>query len=180
MADIVEREKAARGAIGDFVNGTTNANEMSANDKATLASTLTNGDYVARVRTRSGDYGIIRWFKNGKLFNTYKSKDFTNAKAAQFVQVMIDIEEGKPAPTSVDVSPASASIVVGATQQLTATVSPAEALQTVTWSTSDATKATVNSSGLVTGVAAGSATITATTVTGPTTTDTSSITVTVS
>jgi hypothetical protein len=153
--DNVTREKAARGAQGGFVNGTTNANEMSANDKATLASTLTNGDYVARVRTRSGDYGIIRWFKDGMLFNTYKSKTFTNAKAQQFVQVMIDIEEGKPAPTSVDVSPATASIAIAATQQLTAVVTPAEALQTVTWSTSDAAIATVDEDGLVTGVAIG-------------------------
>ncbi|MBT1685934.1 alpha-amylase family glycosyl hydrolase [Dawidia soli] len=68
---------------------------------------------------------------------------------------------------SVAVSPTSASIKVGLTQQLTATVSPANATnQSVTWASSNTAVATVNSSGLVTGVSTGSATITATTVSG--------------
>ncbi|MEX2156222.1 MAG: Ig-like domain-containing protein [Gemmatimonadales bacterium] len=67
---------------------------------------------------------------------------------------------------SVTVTPASAGIYVGGTVQLTAT--PKDSAGTsltgrvVTWSSSDTTKAKVNGSGLVTGVAAGSATITAT------------------
>ncbi len=66
--------------------------------------------------------------------------------------------------TGVTVSPATASINVGATQQLTATVAPANATnKTVSWSTSNAAVATVNASGLVSGVAAGTATITVTT-----------------
>jgi hypothetical protein len=69
------------------------------------------------------------------------------------------------APTSVtgvSISPASAGIVVGGIQQLTATVSPANATnKTVTWSSGNSSIATVNTTGLVKGVAAGSATITA-------------------
>lgn len=66
--------------------------------------------------------------------------------------------------TGVTVSPATASISAGTTTQLTATVSPSTATNSaVTWSTSNAAIATVDASGLVTGVAAGSATITATT-----------------
>lgn len=71
-----------------------------------------------------------------------------------------------PVPVaSVAVSPATASVLVGATQQLTAT--PRDASnntltgRTITWTTSDASRATVSSTGLVTGVAAGAATITA-------------------
>ena len=70
------------------------------------------------------------------------------------------------AVSSVDVTPASANITANATVQLTAT--PKDALgnplagRTVTWSTSDTTVARVSTSGLVSGVAAGSATITAT------------------
>ena len=80
--------------------------------------------------------------------------------------------------TGVTVSPASATIGVAGTQQLTATVAPADASnKSVTWTTSDATKATVNTTGLVTGTTAGSATITATTVDGGKT-NTSAITVT--
>ena len=71
-----------------------------------------------------------------------------------------------PPVASVDVTPPTASIVVGATQQLTATPKDANgnALtgRAVTWSTSDATVATVDTNGLVTGIAVGTATITAT------------------
>ncbi|MNW17250.1 Bacterial Ig-like domain (group 2) [compost metagenome] len=61
---------------------------------------------------------------------------------------------------------------------LEAEVTPIGASQTVTWSTSDATKATVSETGLVTGVAVGSATITATSVADPTKIDTCAVTVT--
>ena len=73
-----------------------------------------------------------------------------------------------PAPvvTTVTVSPGSASVVAGSTVSLQATVKDQNGNvmtgQTVTWSTSNSAAATVNSSGVVSGVAAGSATITAT------------------
>lgn len=82
------------------------------------------------------------------------------------------------AVTGVSVSPASASVSVNNTVQLTATVSPSNATnKNVTWSSSNTAVATVNSSGLVTGVAAGTATITVTTSDGNKTA-TSTITVT--
>ncbi|HEY1952511.1 MAG TPA: Ig-like domain-containing protein [Gemmatimonadaceae bacterium] len=71
-----------------------------------------------------------------------------------------------PVVASVTVSPGSASIVVGATTALQATVKDSNGNvmsgQNVAWSTSNAAAATVSSSGVVTGAAAGSATITAT------------------
>jgi uncharacterized protein YjdB len=71
-----------------------------------------------------------------------------------------------PVVTTVTVAPSTASIVVGATAPLMATVRDAlgnvMTAQTIVWSTNNAAAATVNSSGVVTGVAAGSATITAT------------------
>src|SRR2546425_2494982 len=67
---------------------------------------------------------------------------------------------------SVTVSPATASLMVGATTQLTATAKDLNGTaltgRTVTWATSNAAVALVSASGLVTGVAAGAATITAT------------------
>ena len=82
------------------------------------------------------------------------------------------LEPGPPAappaiPESITVSLASATVMVGDTQQLTATLNISDGTShditaSVTWSTSDEAVATVDSSGLVTTVGAGTATITAT------------------
>jgi hypothetical protein len=70
------------------------------------------------------------------------------------------------AVASVTVSPASSAVLVGGTLQFTATPKDASGNplsgQVITWATNSAPVATVSASGLVTGVAAGSATITAT------------------
>jgi len=67
---------------------------------------------------------------------------------------------------SVTVSPSSANVAITGTVQLTATPKDANGnpltSRAISWSSSDNTIATVNSSGLVTGVAAGTVTITAT------------------
>jgi hypothetical protein len=82
----------------------------------------------------------------------------------------VEIKAGNTGPVvpvvSVDVTPASASIAVGGTVQLTATARNAEgeplAGHPFTWATDAPTIATVSPAGLVTGVGAGPATITAT------------------
>jgi uncharacterized protein YjdB len=71
---------------------------------------------------------------------------------------------GPPAVATVSLSPTSAQVEVGLTTQLTASVqdSKGNALSNpVTWSSSATTVASVSATGVVTGVAAGSATITA-------------------
>ena len=66
--------------------------------------------------------------------------------------------------SGVSVSPTSVSLNEGGTTQLTATVLPSDATnKNVSWNSNNTSVATVNSSGLVTGVANGSATITVTT-----------------
>lgn len=66
----------------------------------------------------------------------------------------------------VTVTPSTATVGIGVTQQLTATATDALGTvltgRTIAWGTSDATKATVSNTGLVTGVAPGSVTISAT------------------
>ncbi|MFA5942467.1 MAG: Ig-like domain-containing protein [Candidatus Paceibacterota bacterium] len=69
--------------------------------------------------------------------------------------------------TSVSVTPATASVLVGATQQLTAALldqrnDPFTSVASTTWVSSNPLIATVDANGLVTGVAVGTATITAT------------------
>jgi len=68
--------------------------------------------------------------------------------------------------TSIAVTPASSSILVGATQQLTATATyndgtSGNVTTTATWKSGTPAVATINSSGLASGVASGSTTITA-------------------
>ena len=71
------------------------------------------------------------------------------------------------AVNSVSLDSASASVKEGKTVTLVATVYPTNATnKSVNWSSSSTSVATVNSSGVVTGVAAGNATITVTTVDG--------------
>lgn len=66
------------------------------------------------------------------------------------------------AATGVSVAPTTATVAVGATTTLAATKAPTNASGTVVWSSSDTSVATVDQSGVVTGVADGTATITAT------------------
>ena len=90
--------------------------------------------------------------------------------------ISVIADSGASTGDSVTVSPSTASVTVGGTVTLTAQTLPAN--RAVTWTSSDATKATV-ANGVVTGVGAGSATITATaTINGSTYTDTCTVTVT--
>lgn len=85
---------------------------------------------------------------------------------------------GSVAVTGVGLAPSELALVEGETAALVATVYPANAtIRTVTYSTSDDTKADVDDEGNVTAVAAGSATITVTTTDGNYT-DTCTVTVT--
>jgi hypothetical protein len=80
--------------------------------------------------------------------------------------------------TGIKVTPETATINIGATQQLTATVLPENATnKDVTWSSSDQAIATVDATGLVTGVAPGTVTVTATSVADPTISATAAVTV---
>lgn len=86
------------------------------------------------------------------------------ATASDFGLTVEDTDTTPPEPVGIVVSPEPAAISVdGATLQFTANVLPSGAVQTVTWTSSDPTKATINSSsGLATAVADGTTTITAT------------------
>lgn len=66
-----------------------------------------------------------------------------------------------PTVTGIGVSPSTASVEVGDTVQLNAALTPSGATGTITWASSADTTATVDATGLVTGVEAGTATITA-------------------
>lgn len=89
------------------------------------------------------------------------------------------ITTATPIPvTAVSVTPATATVAVGNVTNLAAAVLPNAAVQAVTWVSATPATATVSASGVVTGVAAGSVVITATSVSDPTKSDTSTVTVT--
>ena len=65
------------------------------------------------------------------------------------------------AATGISVSPTSLSLQAGQTSNVTATLTPSNATNTVSWTSNNAGVATVSQSGVVTAVSAGTATITA-------------------
>ncbi|GHT50762.1 hypothetical protein AGMMS49982_06690 [Bacteroidia bacterium] len=115
-----------------------------------------NNPAVAMV-TQSG---LVMTISTGTAIITATTNDggFT---ATCVVTVVIPV-------TSVSLDRTTATVSVGGdTEQLTASISPADATNTdVTWSSSNPTVATVSTSGVVTAESAGAATITATTADG--------------
>ena len=137
---------------------------------------------LATVKDQSGNIMAdqsLTWSSDNNAAATVSSSGMVTAVAAGAAKITAtsggktgrsDITVLAPPPnpvvTSVTVSPPSTSVANGATVTLAATVKDQQgnvmAGQTIAWSTSDASVATVSSNGVVTGVAAGSATITAT------------------
>ncbi len=117
----------------------------------------------------------VTWTSSNTAVATVNASGLVTAVATGTATITVKTVDGNKTATSaitvstipvasVAVSPTSASLYAGNTQQLTATVSPTNATnKNVTWSSSNTAVATVNSSGLVTAVAAGTATITSTT-----------------
>ena len=90
---------------------------------------------------------------------TCKAKDGSGKQATCNISVKENVK-----PTSITLSASKASLTEGETLQLTATVSPSDAVdKTVTWMSDNTTVATVDNTGLVTAKSAGTANIIATT-----------------
>src|SRR3989442_1775647 len=125
---------------------------------------LNNGDSVAVNVTWSAQGGTISCsclYGAGSVPGGYVVTAAANGITGTAILAVSDLSVA-----SVAVSPAAATISVGSAQQLGAVVKDANGSvltgRTVTWTTSSTTITTVSASGLVTGVAVGSATITAT------------------
>lgn len=110
-----------------------------------------------------GDAGIK--LNLGTIYDEVADKILPENATAATTSFEITEKPAEPVPvTGVSVSPESAEIFMGATTQLTAAVEPENAdIKDVTWSSSDESIATVDASGLVTGIKAGNADITVTT-----------------
>ena len=145
--------------VGDAVNLTAtvvpdtapNKNVTWASSNTTVATVLGTGPYAAT--------GIVRAVNPGTATITVTTID--GGKTANCVVTVV-----QPV-TGVTVAPNTASMTVGDTQQLTATVAPTGATdQSITWNSDDPAVATVSATGLITAVSVGTAVITVETVDG--------------
>jgi len=143
------------GSSSVAIGGTTSV-EVSYSPVDTNVKNVTFSSNATSVATVSSE-GIITGVAAGNARITASAEAANSGSVSAYV----DITVTAIAVTGVTVSPTEKSLSVGGTQQLTATISPSNATnKNVTW-TSDATSvATVSSGGLVTAVAAGTATIT--------------------
>ncbi|MEO5511023.1 MAG: Ig-like domain-containing protein [Longimicrobiales bacterium] len=117
------------------------------------ASTVTWTSSNTAVATVSST-GLVTGVSSGNATIVAKSTVDPDKRAAASIAV-------RTPPIEISVTPKTAALLPGATQQLTATVTGASNTA-VTWSSSNPAVATVSSTGLVTAVAAGNASIIAT------------------
>lgn len=146
----------------------------SASNNNVISGTTMSSDIGTTVNTYTIPTGSLTWSTLSGYGSNFCIEVPLHATSSQYPYVYVygaEIEVTYTAedvhPTSVSVSPTTTSIDAGSTVQLTETVLPSNATnKSVTWSSSNTSVATVNSSGLVTGISAGNATITVTTVDG--------------
>ena len=181
----VEKERASRYFAIGYVTKTTDGTDMyvwrlkgTFNIPDQTNSTENDGtDANGQEITYTGistTYKFTKTNSPAKAITVDSSKNATSENTFfGSVQTPDTISAGTP---SVSVVPSSASVDIGDTIALNAITAPMG--EAVTWSSSASTYATVDNNGVVTGAAAGSATITATiTVDGTNYTDTCAVTV---
>lgn len=107
------------------------------------------------------DNSVASISQDGLLTGKSEGAADLKVKTQNGIYTMLRVVVSKPAPTSVSVKPSTLSIIEGESKYLSATVLPSHANQSVTWSSSDPTVATISSTGKVTALRAGTATISA-------------------
>lgn len=125
--------------------------------------TWTSSDEAVATVTKEG---LVKGIKAGEATITAQTANGTKAECK--VTVTQETTGDKTEPAEVRLNTGALSIKIGAAAQLTATVLPAGADSTLTWTSSNAAVATVTNTGLVKGVKAGTSTITVKTVNGKT------------
>lgn len=105
--------------------------------------------------------GLIRGLKEGTANITVSAEGYEATST-------VTVTKAEYPVTGISLSADTLTLTKGDTEQLTATVEPAQAKQNVTWATSDVNVAAVDENGMVTAAGAGTAVITATAVNGMT------------
>lgn len=141
------------------LDGSTIVDAISGTTSSTYSGTLSTGSHTL----------ILKYSKDGTLKSGDDRAYFSN----------LQLKSSTVLVTGISLNSTSASLTVGGTKSLTATITPSNATnKNVTWSSSNTNVATVNASGIVTAKAAGTATITCTAADGSGKSATCSITVT--
>lgn len=129
--------------------------------KALKAKTVTNGKVTEWEFGEAGS-GLTEDIKQALLQIAEKVAYIDDDGQDYYDALHSALYPPKPA-TGISLNQSALSFgTLGTTQQLTATVTPADSSDAVTWTSSNQSVATVSSSGLVTSIAYGTATITAT------------------
>lgn len=138
---------------------------------ASLVPTVTpSGADDKRVTYQSDDVMVAEVDTTGKVLGVGIGETFITVRPLDgtyiYKRVAVDVVAAYVALVSMVIAPATVTLSLAGTNtaQLTITPTPADASNTdiASWVSSDPTKATVSATGLVTGVAAGTTTITAT------------------
>ena len=148
-------------------------------DKTNIEMAVGNTSVITATVTPASAAGTVVWSCEPVGIVSVSNGTVTAVAAGDAVITASNAEGDKTATCNVKVHPAATSVQVTGTGvaggraeidleaatptlQLSATVSPAEAMQGVVWQSGDETIATVSETGLVTGIAAGEVTISAT------------------
>lgn len=130
-------------------------------------------DLLVRFRTQKDDGNYIRFTMVGQAGNGF-SLEFQSDKeltvdaeitAIEFIKDFLFSLEEEFSTTdisAISINHTTLSMKVGAKEALVSTITPVEAYQGVTWTTSDKSKAIVDENGIITAIAAGTVDITAT------------------
>jgi trimeric autotransporter adhesin len=150
-ATVIVSKTQALEATGTFSDGSTR--------DLTAAVTWSSAD---TTRASVSAAGVVTGSATGVTTITARSGNFSAS-----TQITVTSPNACATPVSIAVTPANPTVPVNTTQQLLATgknsdLSSCDITDLVTWSSSTIANATVSTTGLVSGVAVGSATITAT------------------
>ncbi len=138
-------------------------------DKATLSAIVSPTDATNKnVTWTSSNESVLTIDQNGEVTGIKAGSStvtVTTEDGGKTATCKVTVKDRTPV-TEVSLNKITLALTVGGTARLTATVLPKEATQDVTWSSSNPEVATVDDSGNVTGVKAGTATVTVTTKSG--------------
>ena len=131
------------------------------------ATVLPENAYNRGLQWQSSNLSVASVDQNGKVTATGLGTAIIVAKTTDGTNLMATCEVNVTGVTSLTLDESDITLFAGTSQTLVATISPSDVIvSTLQWQSSDPTVATVNQNGKVVALAAGTATITATTTDG--------------